>query len=228
MKPQASSLALLLLAGTLAGCAKPAQTSQASGTSPSTVLAQRDTSACNMPGGWSFVGSCATGKMSGGGTRYVLRPDRGVGVTLAFGPNDSNGSVFIIGTATGRGDIGGSLNDRLPFPRYGSVPCIDPSDRPIACAGAALIYVLIINAGTPVKFAATPLIVVTRDEAFASGQTCHSNTLVPDSYASQGAAYIARPPDVEARGKAVSFASSAQPQTYGGGGSVVTFAITCR
>ncbi len=180
-----------------------------------------------MPGGWSFAGSCATGKISRGGTRFALAPYRGIAVTLAFGPSDSEGSPFVVGMATGHGDIGGTLNDRLPFPSYGSVPCIDAGDRPIACGGKVLVYLLIINAGMPVNFPSSPRLVVNGATPFPRGTRCRSNTLVPDTYVAQGAAYIARPPEVAPTKKTLVFEPTNAPQSYGAGGHVVTFAITC-
>jgi hypothetical protein len=182
-----------------------------------------------MPGGWYFEGACANVHVPPAGMHIALPAYRGIGVTVAFGPSDGPGGSFVIGDATGNGDIRGKLNGVHPFPPYGLAACLAPDGTQTPCRGSAVLYLLVINVGNlPVNFTSSPQITVMSPTALGGARRCRLNTL----------AIVARPQREPAYRQSTAFAapiggkvvipSIASLQHYESGGQFTVYAISCE
>jgi hypothetical protein len=150
---------------------------------------------CKTDGYWYFAGPCErrsvtfpTREVSFGLPRYKAITTDIVQWTVdapSMGPSrDKSGTIpFIVGEATGDGDIGGTVGG-VNFPRYGThcANMVNGSLVPGACEGKLLLYFFEHNAG---KSAAllneSPQISVANAE-IRRNETCGLDLLVPVSH----------------------------------------------
>jgi hypothetical protein len=210
-------LGLSIACALLSACARPSHPRSAG-----------QIGSCEMPGGWHFEGACANVHVPSSGTRIALPAYRGIGVTVAFGPSDGLDGSFVIGDATGNGDIAGKLNGVHPFPPFGRAGCLTAGGTQTPCRGHAVIYLLVINVGNlPVNFMSSPQIVVTSPMAFAGAQRCRLNTL----------AIVSRPRREPIYRQSAAFATPSHGkviipsipalQHFESGGQFTVYAISC-
>jgi hypothetical protein len=181
--------------------------------------------ACDIPRGWFFKGSCSLQLVASDGATFALLPYRDISVTVKFGLNDAVGRVpFIIGDATGYGDVGGLLNGSIPFSGYGT--CLKADRTAAPCIGKALIYFIVANGGrVRVVLNATPEIDVASVHGFPGKQCALATMISADAH---GTAWVV-PPDFAIRTvNLLRFSSKPTPQTYPSGGSFTVFAVVCR
>ena len=210
------------------GCAS-STANNAAAASPSP---QWTVNACDMPGGWRFDDACTTGRVPATGQSMALNGRSGITTTVIFGSNSAgNETPFVVGQATAAGGVQGSLNGRLPFPGFASVPCVGKTLKPVRrCVGSALLYLLIINAGNEtVNFLATPSIDVVAPGRFAGASRCALDTLVWLDASRFAAGWLARPlATVPLNANELLFAQSPVPQIYRSSGAFTVFAVVCR
>lgn len=87
---------------------------------------------------WDFHGACLKYTMQPKGTTVTLGAYHGITVTMVWpSPMPSvKPNSFVSGDATDNNDITGTFKNK-PFPKYGSVKCIDPYFHYVACTGTA-------------------------------------------------------------------------------------------
>jgi hypothetical protein len=186
-------------------------------------------SACQLPGNWGFGGSCISGRIDPAGSTFSLAAYRGIAVSMSFGANNSGDGVpFIIGNATGDGDISGKLNERIDFPVFGTAPCVQADYTATACLGKPLVYILIVNVGNvPVTFRSTPRIVVATTGRLRNGTRCAIDTMVWSHASPPSPVWLLRDKFAIASGGRLDFESRPTSQSYPSGGHFTVFAVVC-
>jgi hypothetical protein len=186
-------------------------------------------SPCNLPGGWYFQGACTVESVTSGGAVLVLPSYRGISIAVTFGPNDAQSRVpFILGDAIGDRDISGLLNGSIRFAGFGETKCLTPRRSPIPCSGKALIYLIVVNAGSQtVTFKATPTIAILSANGYP-GKTCSVATMVWGDPSRGEAAWVVRPFTAEPNGEKLRFDPLAVSAKYASGATFSSFAIVCR
>lgn len=183
-----------------------------------------------MKNGWVFGGPCLRGGLTAGGGRFALLEYRGVSVTIGFTANDAPEAVpFVVGDATGDGDITGLLDGRLAFPRYGTTPCLSAPGRTARCEGEAVVYLLIINEGTvAVQTYGAPEIDVRSLGRFHPGGSCSVDSMVLTDRARFTVAWIAHRATTIVSANMVHFDPEPVRQDYPVAGAFSVFAIVCK
>jgi len=187
-------------------------------------------SPCNLPRGWDFTGGCTVGYLTHNGGTFELAPDRGIALTLTYGPNSASGKhIFIVGTAAGDDEISGSLNGKLPFPAFSTVACLTPQATPVTCSGKALLYVLVVNVrSAAVAFPMTPGFTLRSVEGFPDIHSCNINTMQWDGSDHTGFVWVAHAQYVTPSHGEMHFAPVRRPQNYASGGALTVFAVVCN
>jgi hypothetical protein len=81
-----------------------------------------------------FHGSCTTATLTSKGNTVSLKPYKGIAFKIQLGANNAKGTLaFIVGDATGVGDITG----KIKFPLYSTKTC----QKGNTCPGKSLIYI---------------------------------------------------------------------------------------
>lgn len=103
-------------------------------------------SPCLFKGIWDLHGACLKYAMQPKGTTVALGAYDGITVTMVWpSPMPTvQPNSFVSGDATGNKDITGSIKNK-PFPKYGSVKCIDPYFHYITCTATAFLYTVTAN-----------------------------------------------------------------------------------
>jgi hypothetical protein len=221
-------LAAIAAALALAACAKHEEPSASPAPSAAAARTTRS-NPCNLPNGWDFAGSCTVGILTHAGGAFELAPDRGIGLSLLYGPNNANGKVvFIIGTAAGEDQISGKLNGQLAFPAFGTVGCVTPDDTPTACGGKALLYVLVLNLrSSAIAFPMTPAFTLRSIQGFPAFRSCNINTMQWAGPDHTGFVWVAHALFAAPSNGELHFAPTRRPQHYASGGALTVFAVAC-
>jgi hypothetical protein len=232
-------LAALACAGALSACGGSSSSDNATLANATAPAAAADTvapsggatpnSPCNLPGGWYFQGACTVESVTSGGAVLVLPSYRGVSIAVTFGANDAKSRVpFILGDAFGDGDISGLLNGNIRFAGFGETKCLTPLRSPVPCSGKALIYLIVVNAGSQtVTFKATPTIALLSANAYP-GKKCGIATMVWADPSRGEAAWVVRSFSAEPNGEKLRFDPLAVTARYASGATFTSFAIVCR
>ena len=167
--------ALALVA--FAGCASSSLAPSTPGAVPQTASVGRGVphgSPCNAP--WYFHGTCIVYSPTKAGP-VTLKAYKGLTTTIKFPFDNAASATFLIGEATGAGDITGTFQGKA-FPKYGTIPCIARTGQSTPCpASKAFLYVQIVNAGgSTTLFKSTPAFVVGYTGA-APGKKCGADAL---------------------------------------------------
>jgi hypothetical protein len=181
-----------------------------------------------MQGGWNFGGPCVSGPLTSSGATFNLPSYRNLSAMLTYGRNDATRPIdFVVGDATGDGDITGLLNAKLVFPIYGTAGCLDPKGAPAQCLDKAVLYLLVINlSGVPVRFETTPQIELSSLDGFP-GKYCTLQTMIWSGAPQGNAAWISHGRVASVNGETVTFRAVPQMQRYKSQGSLTVYAVTC-
>jgi hypothetical protein len=212
-----------------ANAATTADAAPAATAAPQSASSASDSSnPCHLPGLWAFAGACTAGVLTAAGGTFVLPSYRNLAAVMDYGKNDASRRVaFVVGDATGAGDVTGLLNGALPFPLYGSVPCLSPRDAPVVCDGEAMLYLLVINVSDiPVRFASTPQIQVS-NLAGISSKLCEVKTMAWSDSRQTKAVWRSHAWTAPVIGKTVTFPAVQSQQGYKSQGALVVYAVTC-
>jgi len=183
---------------------------------------------CHMPGGWNFEGGCTSGSVTSGGATFNVPSYRNRSAVLDYGRNDATRDVaFVIGDATGDGDVTGLLNAALPFPIYGTVGCLGPSGAPVVCTGKAVLYLLVINVSNiPIRFETSPRIQLSSLDGFP-GKVCEIQTMVWSNAQQLKAVWRSHGWGAVVDGKTVTFLQRPSAQGLRSQGALTVYAVTC-
>jgi hypothetical protein len=222
----------LSCAALLAACAGAKSSDTSSNTSaaaaaPYAVAAP--SSPCSLPGAWYFQGSCTVENVTSGGAVMVLREYRGISIAVTFGDNDAASRVpFVLGDAYDNGDITGLLNGRIRFAGFGKTKCLTPGRVPVPCTGTAVIYLVVVNAGTQtVTFKSTPTIALLSVQGYP-GKRCGIATMVWANTGRGEAAWVVRPFTAEPNADKLRFDATSAQTRYASGATFASYAIVCR
>jgi hypothetical protein len=217
--------AALVFACALSACAGSSSSANAANSAVATNSAAIP---CHLPGLWVFDGACTSGELTSAGGTFVLPSYRSLAAVIDYGKNDaSRGAAFVVGDATGDGDITGLLNASLPFPLDGSVPCLSPRGAPVVCEGKAILYLLVINvSNVPVRFASSPQIQVS-NLAGIPFKLCEVRTMAWSDSQQTKAVWRSHAWAAPVIGKTATFAPLLSQQGYKSQGALVVYVVTC-
>lgn len=178
-------------------------------------------------GTWYFHGPCIAENVKQSATIFKLKSYRSVTQILKYPAVSGKApakTAFVTGEATGKKDVTGTFQG-TKFPLYGSSsgPCVGNYGSAQACSGKAVVYDLMVNAGTTnVSFVGSPSITLT-GKVLRHKTTCTLNQLIRAG----GWAYQATPVTATiAKGKVQlpQFPNTYNMDTH----TVYVFAISCQ